>query len=269
MCGIVGAAAQRNVAAILLEGLKRLEYRGYDSAGVAIVNPNNHEIQRQRVHGKVGKLVEAIKEHPIKGSVGIAHTRWATHGEPNEINAHPHISHAQIAVVHNGIIENHQELRERLTKLGYEFTSQTDTEVISHLLHYHFNQTHDTTQAIRQATNELQGAYALGIINNERPNVIYGIRQGSPLVIGLGIDENFLASDPLALLPVTQRFIYLEEGDIATLAHNQIWIMDRHDQLIEREEYTATAEIDATNKGKYRHFMLKKFTNNRKRSVIL
>ena len=257
MCGIVGAVAQRNVADILLEGLRRLEYRGYDSAGIAILNPESHDIQRERVLGKVTALTDVLNENPITGRTGIAHTRWATHGKPNTTNAHPHWSQQEIAVVHNGIIENHEALRSKLKNLGYEFSSQTDTEVIVHLTHYHLQSTKDMAKAIRKTTKELKGAYALGIIAKATPDKIYAIRHGSPLVIGLGIGENFIASDPLALLPVTQRFIYLEEGDIATLATDAVHILDKKDKVAKRDIYESTASADATDKGTYRHYMLK------------
>jgi len=206
MCGIVGAIAQRDVQDILLAGLQRLEYRGYDSAGVALLN-RKKQLERMRVEGKVQGLVEALVEHPLTGASGIAQTRWATHGVPNEKNAHPHFSNDQIAVVHNGIIENFAELREKLLKHGYEFTSDTDTEVIPHLIHYHFTVTKKPLSAIQAAVAELKGAFALGIIFKDEPDRIWAVRYKIPLVAGLGLGENFFASDYLALLPVTQRFI--------------------------------------------------------------
>lgn len=257
MCGIVGAVAQRNIANILLEGLKRLEYRGYDSAGVAILNPDNHDIQRARVLGKVAELNNALQENFIPGHVGIAHTRWATHGQPTEDNAHPHTSCDEIAVVHNGIIENHESLRTKLTELGYKFTSQTDTEVIVHLLHHHNQNANSLLAAIQATVAELHGAYGLGIITKDDPESLYAVRSGSPLVIGLGIGENFIASDPLALLPVTQRFLYLDEGDIAHIQIKSVSIVDQTGQPVERKEHVTDASAESTNKGQYRHFMQK------------
>jgi len=257
MCGIVGACAQRNVAEILLEGIKRLEYRGYDSAGMAIIEPNQHAIQCLRVTGKVAKLAEALHAQPLKGSTGIAHTRWATHGEPSEINAHPHCSQDEIAVVHNGIIENHESLREQLIKQGYEFHSQTDTEVIGHLIHAQLKKENDPVVAINQAIQQLKGAYALGIVISRFPEHLFTVRHGSPLVIGHGIGENFIASDPQALLPVTQRFTYLEDGDIAKISVDDITINDINGQPVKREIHKTKADSNSSNKGKYRHFMLK------------
>jgi len=257
MCGIVGAVAQRNVAEILIEGLKRLEYRGYDSAGIAIIEPSNHNIQRLRVIGKVAKLEEAQEAKPLQGSTGIAHTRWATHGQPTEANAHPHCSKDIIAIVHNGIIENHEALRKKLIDLGYDFNSETDTEVIGHLIHHHLKKAKDPQKAIRKAAKELQGAYALGIVISEFPEHLFTIRQGSPLVIGLGIGEHFIASDPLALLPVTQRFIYLEDSDIAKISTDELIIHDKTDSIVTREIHKSKANTNTISKGKYRHFMLK------------
>lgn len=257
MCGIVGACAQRNVAEILLEGIKRLEYRGYDSAGVAILQPDTYAIQRLRVIGKVSKLEEALKAHSLPGSTGIAHTRWATHGEPSEVNAHPHCSRDEIAVVHNGIIENHDNLRQELINLGYEFESQTDTEVICHLIHYYLEKENDPMQATHKTAERLKGAYALGIIISRFPEHLFTVRQGSPLVIGLGIGENFIASDPLALLPVTHRFIYLEEGDVAKVSIDDVTIEDKNGMLVTREVHKSKADASTSSKGKYRHFMLK------------
>ena len=257
MCGIVGAIAQRNVAEILLEGLRRLEYRGYDSAGMAILKPGSHDIQRVRALGKVAKLAEAIANTPTQGTIGIAHTRWATHGIPSETNAHPHCSRESIAVVHNGIIENHAILKNELIERGYNFTSDTDSEVIGHLLHHHLQTEPDPCKAIRLMTNELKGAFALGIIINSMPEKLFAIRHGSPLVIGVGIGENFIASDQIALLPITQRFIFLDEGDIAVLETNKIHIEDQEGNHIEQKIHCSELDVSATNKGKYRHFMLK------------
>jgi len=208
MCGIVGAIAQRNVTHILLEGLKRLEYRGYDSAGIAVFDNKDHSIHRLRTLGKVSHLEEALQKTPLPGFLGIAHTRWATHGEPSVNNAHPHFSHEQIAIVHNGIIENHEELKEKLIKQGYQFESETDTEIVAHLIHACLKEEKNLLNALHCVRQELKGAYALGIIDSQTPDALYAVRSGSPLVIGLGIDENFIGSDPIALLPVTQRFIY-------------------------------------------------------------
>lgn len=257
MCGIVGAIAERDISLILIQGLKRLEYRGYDSAGIAVIDPSSGEINRIRVFGKVGKLETALETTPAHGKLGIAHTRWATHGVPNEINAHPHLSSNEIVLVHNGIIENHADLREKLKNQGYEFLSQTDTEVIVHLIHHHYKISKDYVDAIYKATLELQGAYALGIIFKNNPSELFAVRRGSPLVIGLGLGENFIASDPLALLPITQKFIYLEEGDIAQLSTKKIAIFDKDKKPVTRKEYHSSATIDSASKGEYRHFMLK------------
>lgn len=257
MCGIVGAVAQRDVAQILLEGLKRLEYRGYDSAGMVIIGAQEPDIQRLRVMGKVTKLAESLQKKPLLGNVGIAHTRWATHGQPSTANAHPHCSANEVAVVHNGIIENHGALRKRLVELGYQFQSETDSEVVAHLIHYNAQHYPDLLAAIRQTTAELHGAYALGIVTASNPHNLYVARRGSPLVIGVGIGENFIASDPLALLPVTQKFIYLEEGDVAQMATNQLTIYDVNNNEIKRKVHTTKIDDGTTTKGKYRHYMQK------------
>lgn len=257
MCGIVGAIAERNVTAILIEGLKRLEYRGYDSAGLAVIDRQN-KLQRIRRAGKVSQLAEAVQQHDdFIGSLGIAHTRWATHGAPNEQNAHPHISHNQVAVVHNGIIENYELLKEQLMSLGYEFTSQTDTEVIAHLLHHKLSELGDLVTALKATVKELHGAYGLAAICVQQPDRIVAARSGSPLVIGLGIGENFLASDQLALRQVTDRFIYLEEGDIAEITRQTVKLWNQQGQEIIRETIKAQENIEASDKGEYRHFMLK------------
>lgn len=255
MCGIVGAIAERNVSPILLEGLKRLEYRGYDSAGVALYH--NTQIERLRVLGKVAKLEEALNAHPLSGPLGIAHTRWATHGEPSERNAHPHFSHEQVAVVHNGIIENYSSLRDTLTQAGFTFQSETDTEVICHLIHHHYQQCGDHKQAIRQTLKEIKGAYALGIIFNDAPDTLFATRHGSPLVVGLGLGEHFIASDQIALLPVTQRFIHLEEGDVVTLTRHHVTIENKQHQTVEREIKISSMSAHTTSKGTYRHYMQK------------
>lgn len=255
MCGIVGAVAQRDVAEILINGLHRLEYRGYDSAGVAVVDPN-HELHRVRCLGKVKALDEAVAVKPLIGGTGIAHTRWATHGEPSEANAHPHTS-GNFAVVHNGIIENHEELRESLKSRGYVFNSQTDTEVIAHLVNWEMRTASNLLEAVQKTVKQLTGAYGMVVLDREHPEHLVAARSGSPLVIGLGIGENFLASDQLALLSVTRRFIYLEEGDIAEITRRTVDIYDANGQKVEREVHESNLENDAAEKGKFRHFMQK------------
>ena len=255
MCGIVGAVAQRDVAEILINGLHRLEYRGYDSAGVAVVN-EHHELQRVRCLGKVKALDEAVSEKPLIGGTGIAHTRWATHGEPSETNAHPHASGA-FAVVHNGIIENHEELRELLKSRGYVFLSQTDTEVIAHLVEWEMRSTDSLLDAVKKAVKQLTGAYGMVVMDSRHPEHLVAARSGSPLVIGLGIGENFLASDQLALLSVTRRFIFLEEGDIAEITRRTVDIYDTYGKKVDREIHESNLENDAAEKGKFRHFMQK------------
>ena len=255
MCGIVGAVAQRDVAEILINGLHRLEYRGYDSAGVAVVDPN-HELHRVRCLGKVKALDEAVAVKPLIGGTGIAHTRWATHGEPSEANAHPHTS-GNFAVVHNGIIENHEELRELLKSRGYVFNSQTDTEVIAHLVNWEMRTASNLLEAVQKTVKQLTGAYGMVVLDREHPEHLVAARSGSPVVIGLGIGENFLASDQLALLSVTRRFIYLEEGDIAEITRRTVDIYDANGQKVEREVHESNLENDAAEKGKFRHFMQK------------
>ena len=255
MCGIVGAIAQRDVAEILINGLHRLEYRGYDSAGVAVIDPNN-ELHRVRCLGKVKALDEAVAVKPLIGGTGIAHTRWATHGEPSEANAHPHTS-GNFAVVHNGIIENHEELRELLKSRGYVFNSQTDTEVIAHLVEWEMRTASTLLEAVQKTVKQLTGAYGMVVLDREHPEHLVAARSGSPLVIGLGIGENFLASDQLALLSVTRRFIYLEEGDIAEITRRTVDIYDANGQKVEREVHESNLENDAAEKGKFRHFMQK------------
>ncbi|MBF7053638.1 glutamine--fructose-6-phosphate transaminase (isomerizing) [Halomonas sp. KAO] len=257
MCGIVGAVAERNVEGILLEGLKRLEYRGYDSAGMAVLDPDGR-LQRCRAMGKVAALEERLVAEPLAGRSGIAHTRWATHGRPSEVNAHPHQSGERLAVVHNGIIENHEALRRELEAEGYHFTSETDTEVVAHLLERESRQAGDLLTAVRGILARLDGAYALGVIHADEPDVIIGARKGSPLVVGVGIGEAFLGSDPLALLQVTDRFIYLEEGDAVRLsAGGRIEIFDADGEAVKREITTFEHGDGAASKGEYRHFMLK------------
>ena len=255
MCGIVGAVAERNITAILVEGLKRLEYRGYDSAGVAVLD-NQGGLQRRRRVGKVSELEQALAAEPLAGRLGIAHTRWATHGAPTEHNAHPHFS-GDLALVHNGIIENHEPLREHLKGLGYVFTSDTDTEVIVHLLDHHMSNLGDLTEALKVVVRELHGAYGLAVISRSQPDRLVAARSGSPLVIGLGLGENFLASDQLALRQVTDRFMYLEEGDIAEIHRDQVRIWDSAGQPVQREQVQYHEGAEAADKGEYRHFMLK------------
>ena len=253
MCGIVGGVAERNITEVLIEGLKRLEYRGYDSAGLALLN--NQQILRERRVGKVANLAEAVSEQHLTGNVGIAHTRWATHGKPTENNAHPHVS-GDVAVVHNGIIENYQELKEELQALGYIFTSQTDTEVVAHLVHDALKQTDSLLEAVQNIVPRLKGAYALGVIHTGHTEELITVREGSPLVIGVGIGENFISSDQLALLPVTNRFVYLEEGDIARLTRTSIEVFV-NGELVERPVKELDATISNASKGEYKHYMLK------------
>lgn len=253
MCGIVGGVAQRCVTDILIEGLKRLEYRGYDSAGLALLN--NQKILRERRVGKVANLAEAVSEQHLMGNIGIAHTRWATHGKPTENNAHPHVS-GNVAVVHNGIIENYQELKDDLQALGYVFTSQTDTEVVAHLVHDALKHTDSLLEAVQKVIPQLKGAYALGIIHTEHPDELITVREGSPLVIGVGIGENFISSDQLALLPVTNRFVYLEEGDIARLTRTSIEVFAQG-EAVQRPVKELDATVSNASKGEYKHFMLK------------
>lgn len=255
MCGIVGAVAQRDVAEILVEGLRRLEYRGYDSAGVAVVD-NESNLTRVRRLGKVQELADAVEEQHVTGGTGIAHTRWATHGEPSEANAHPHMS-GDIAVVHNGIIENHQALRAMLQERGYEFTSQTDTEVIAHLVEWELRTSASLVEALQKTAKQLEGAYGTVAVDRKDPSRIVVARSGSPIVIGFGVGENFLASDQLALLSVTRRFMYLEEGDVAEVTRRDVTVFDVAGERVERDIVESNAEHDAGDKGQYRHFMQK------------
>jgi glucosamine--fructose-6-phosphate aminotransferase (isomerizing) len=256
MCGIVGAATRRNVAGILLEGLQRLEYRGYDSAGLSIVDGQG-DIQRLRRLGKVKVLSDAWHAAPVDGQLGISHTRWATHGIPSTDNAHPHHSGDHVAVVHNGIIENHEILREALQTDGYVFTSETDTEVMAHLIHQEVERCQDLRLGVSQALARLQGAYAVAVIHQDYPSTIIAARVGSPLVIGLGIGENFVASDPQALRPVTDRFIFLDEGEMAEVSPDAIVIHGTHDGSIASRTVRIDERIDATDKGNHRHYMTK------------
>ncbi|MFT4766796.1 MAG: glucosamine--fructose-6-phosphate aminotransferase (isomerizing) [Oleispira sp.] len=259
MCGIVGAIAQRNVSEILLEGLRRLEYRGYDSAGLAILNAEG-DIQRTRALGKVIELEKAITAETagkgLAGTIGIAHTRWATHGVPSEDNAHPHMSSDDIVLVHNGIIENYQDLKAELKTQGYVFNSQTDSEVVVHLIHRELQQ-HDFAQAVKNAISHLEGAYALAIMQKGNQDELWAARQGSPLVIGVGMDEYYIGSDPLALLQVTDRFIYLEEGDLAHITRKKLTILDKDHNIVERDISVFDHKIGTASKGEYKHFMLK------------
>ncbi|HTP38338.1 MAG TPA: glutamine--fructose-6-phosphate transaminase (isomerizing) [Steroidobacteraceae bacterium] len=256
MCGIVAAIAGRDIVPILLEGLRRLEYRGYDSAGIAVRDARG-ELVRVRTVGKVKMLEDALKETPVSGMLGIAHTRWATHGVPSERNAHPHISKDGLAIVHNGIIENHEELREELKKLGYEFTSETDTEVVAHRIHMHLAKLNDLYKAVRATVAELEGAYALAVIHGNDPDRVIVARMGCPVVVGLGVEENFVASDVAALLPVTRRFMFLDEGDVAEITRTSVRIIDREGNSAERPARDSELSADAAEKGQYKHFMLK------------
>ncbi|MCU7914825.1 MAG: glutamine--fructose-6-phosphate transaminase (isomerizing) [Candidatus Thiodiazotropha sp. (ex Gloverina cf. vestifex)] len=256
MCGIVGGIAQRNVVPILMEGLRRLEYRGYDSAGLAVREASGG-IQRFRTIGKVSNLDGIVADTGANGLLGIAHTRWATHGRPSELNAHPHMSGERVAVVHNGIIENHSELRARLESLGFVFTSETDTEVIAHLLASKLGEGLDIFQSVKGASKEMTGAYAMAVACPEESDRIIVTREGSPLVIGLGEGENFIASDVAALLPVTQRFLFLEEGDVAEISRDKITIFDKAGEQVARQEKTSKLNADSVDKGPYRHYMLK------------
>jgi glutamine---fructose-6-phosphate transaminase (isomerizing) len=255
MCGIVGGVAQRNVVPILLEGLKRLEYRGYDSAGLAIIH--NQKLYRKRELGKVKGLETMLQADPITGTIGIAHTRWATHGKPSTANAHPHICRNKVVVVHNGIIENYEQLKQQQIKDGFEFTSETDTEVIAHEICHALESTGDFVNAVKKSIAKLEGAYALGIMCTEQPDTLIACRKGSPLVIGVGIGEFFIASDVAALLPVTQRFIFMEDGDMAVIRINDVIIYDKNGNTATRPIKESQLTADAAEKGEYRHYMLK------------
>ncbi|OQW95338.1 MAG: glutamine--fructose-6-phosphate transaminase (isomerizing) [Beggiatoa sp. IS2] len=257
MCGIIGAVAERDVVPILLEGLKRLEYRGYDSAGIAIVDYQARSLERERVVGKVHDLEEALKHTSLCSPTGIAHTRWATHGKPNRKNAHPHISRDTIAVVHNGIVENYQQLRLDLEQRGYEFTSDTDTEAIAHQIHYLTQQGKNLVAAVQATVQKLEGTFAIAVISSLEPGRLIAARRGSPLVVGIGIGEHFVASDVAALIPVTNRVIFLEEGDVANLQRDQLSITDFSGREVNRQIHLSQLQKDAVERGVYRHYMLK------------
>jgi len=256
MCGIVGAASQRDVIPLLINGLKRLEYRGYDSAGVAVQSKDNR-LERVRKVGKVAELSNALADTPVSGTTGIAHTRWATHGEPSEKNAHPHVCHERVAVVHNGIIENHEELRARQQQDGYRFTSQTDTEVIVHQIHLYLDQGQDLLAAVTSTVKDLEGAFALGVISKDEPGRLVAARRGSPLVIGIADNEHLIASDIAALVAETQDFIFLEDGDVADIAFDHMTVYDADGAVAERPVKASKVTLDATDKGDYAHYMLK------------
>ena len=256
MCGIVGAAARRDVIPLLINGLKRLEYRGYDSAGVAVQSKDNL-LERVRKVGKVSELTNALADTPVSGTTGIAHTRWATHGEPSEKNAHPHVCHERVAVVHNGIIENHEELRTRQQQGGYRFTSQTDTEVIVHQIDLYLDQGQDLLAAVTSTVKDLEGAFALGVISKDEPGRLVAARRGSPLVIGIADAEHLIASDIAALVAETQDFIFLEDGDVADIACDHMTVYDAAGAVVERPVKASKVTLDATDKGDYAHYMLK------------
>lgn len=255
MCGIVGAVAQRDIAEILIEGLRRLEYRGYDSAGLAVIS--NDKIARLRRVGKVAELQKALDQEPVDGNIGIAHTRWATHGEPTESNAHPHFSNDKIAIVHNGIIENYEALRAELKSQGYVFTSETDTEVMAHLIERERKSSETLLEAVLKATKQLEGAYGTVVMDIECPETLVVARSGSPLVLGKGIGEMFIASDQLALLPVTRQFMFLEEGEVAEVSRRDIKILAPNGEVVERDFEESNVQHDAGDKGQFRHFMMK------------
>ena len=255
MCGIVGAVAERNVVPILMEGLRRLEYRGYDSAGIALLDGG--KVTRMRRAGKVQELQSALDDHPLKGGTGISHTRWATHGVPNEANAHPHVSGDEIALVHNGIIENYEELRADLKKHGYKFDSETDTEVIAHRVHFNMQKDSDFASAVKTTVAELEGAYALVVMSAAHPDELIIARAGAPAVVGLGLDENFVASDVAALLPVTRNFLFLEEGDVAHVRRKDVTVWDVDGNLVERPVSQSELTADAAERGSFRHYMQK------------
>jgi len=255
MCGIVAAVAERDVVPILIDGLRRLEYRGYDSAGLALIDSAG-ELVRQRAVGKVAALAEGL-EAQHHGHVGIAHTRWATHGRPSEVNAHPHVSNMRVAVVHNGIIENYQALKQDLQTAGYGFASETDTEIVGHLIHRELDRHADMLDALRAAVARLEGSFALAILDRDRPDRVWGVRRGSPLVIGVGVGEHFLASDAAALVPLTQQMIYLEEGDLAEVTRDSLRILGADGSAVERATRISSIPADSADRGAFRHFMSK------------
>ncbi len=255
MCGIVGAVAERNVVPILMEGLRRLEYRGYDSAGIAVVEGDR--VSRLRRLGKVQELQNALDERPLRGDIGISHTRWATHGVPSEVNAHPHMSRGDIALVHNGIVENYQELRQDLAGCGYEFESETDSEIVAHRVRYHLERGEDLSAAVQSTVAELEGAFALAVMSASEPDKLVLARAGCPVVIGLGLGENFVASDVAALLPVTRTFMFLDEGDVAVVERRQVTIFDRDGNRVERPVKESELTADAAERGSFRHYMQK------------
>jgi glucosamine--fructose-6-phosphate aminotransferase (isomerizing) len=256
MCGIVGAVAQRDVGGILIEGLKRLEYRGYDSAGLALLNQHHH-LERVRTTGKVSALERIYRQDPLRGRIGVAHTRWATHGRPSVENAHPQTSHDAVAVVHNGIIENYEALRVRQLDEGFEFTSETDTEVVVHEIYSHLRAGMDLLAAVQATLRQLHGAYAIGVIYSGEPRRLIAARHGSPLVVGLGIGEHFIASDSTALLPVTQEFIYLEDGDVADITSGQVTVYSSSGKAADRARRRSLLSAESAERGPYRHYMLK------------
>ena len=256
MCGIVGGIADRDISPVLVDGLKRLEYRGYDSAGIAVLDQQSC-IQRVRAVGKIKQLEAVLSHTPVQGFIGIGHTRWATHGIPSENNAHPHVCQKSIAVVHNGIIENFESLREEQKSQDYQFTSDTDTEVIAHQLHKHFYSGLSLLDSVRKTVAELEGAYALGVISTEEPDHLVAARRGSPLVIGISEEGNYIASDMAALLPVTNKFIILEEGDIALLEKTKVTIFDEQNNEVSRDIHESKLSSDAVERGDYAHYMLK------------
>lgn len=255
MCGIVGAVAQRNVYKILIEGLRRLEYRGYDSAGLTVISETG-ELQTRKTVGKVAELAKLVSSDPLRSRTGIAHTRWATHGEPSVVNSHPHNS-GPISLVHNGIIENHEELRRELSAAGYRFVSETDTEVVVHLIHDYYKKYKKLRPAVSAALQRLTGAYALGVLCAEEPDTLIGARSGSPLVLGIGIDENFVASDQMALRQVTDRFVFLEDGDLVEITPSRFKIFDSAGNQVERNVHQLDDVDQVAEKGRFRHYMLK------------
>ena len=256
MCGIVGAVSKRDITPVLLHGLNRLEYRGYDSAGVAVLD-NDGSIQRVRAVGKIKNLEAELEKTPAEGFIGIGHTRWATHGEPTKKNAHPHVCNDCVAIVHNGIIENHEDLREEQIKAGFTFTSDTDTEVIVHQIQKYINEENSLFDAVKKSINDLEGAYALGVVSTSEPETLICARKGSPLVIGVGEEENFIASDMSALLAETNQFIILQEGDMAVITALNIDVFDEEGNKVERDIHESQLSGDAVDKGEYAHYMLK------------